>query len=300
MKPENHDASPLKAELQAFYSALLMSHPSNIITLRYDCETIKNLVDFFSRPRLTQRQILKTPNYPLVKAIMTRIGEIDTPINYVKIPRVLNEADIPSKTARQRQDTQTHMIQHPAKNDYQVVHNEERTNTYPRKLLKQQRQHMISAKTNQKVGNLWGEKITSRINHTLTLRAIDKCLDRTNSMDTTNYLCQTFRTSLNQCNLQTLDKRAHYKGSLLENDFCLRCGKNITEDQDHLFECEHSIQASEEIYERGIELFHSELEKDSDKCVRESANRALVSLGISPQNILMNTFCAGILNKKGY
>jgi hypothetical protein len=41
-KPESHDPSAIKAELEGLYGALLFAHPSNRITFRYDCEDIKN------------------------------------------------------------------------------------------------------------------------------------------------------------------------------------------------------------------------------------------------------------------
>ena len=123
MKPEQYDASPLKAELQAYYSGLLLCHPGTEVTLRYDCEEIKNLVDLFNKPRLTQRIILKTPHYPLVNAINLRIEEIGSPITYIKIPRVLNEADLPSKTARMSQETAVHKVQHTEQHDFQIIYN---------------------------------------------------------------------------------------------------------------------------------------------------------------------------------
>jgi len=298
MKPEQYDASPLKAELQAYYSGLLLCHPGTEVTLRYDCEELKNLVDLFNKPRLTQRIILKTPHYPLVNAIKRRIEEIGSQITYIKIPRVLNEADLPSKTARMSQETAVHMVQHTEQNDFQIIFNGAKTNQYPRKLLKDARQMIITTKNNQKVGNLWAPILTSNINHKVTLQALDMNLDRQNSLDSTLFKCQAFRMTIVHRNIQTLDKRAHFFGSYFENDFCMRCDGKITEDHAHIWECQHTINSEEQIFERGIELFQQAVETKSLICRRESAYRAVTTLGLSPNTILSSPLCSGIITRK--
>jgi hypothetical protein len=150
---------------------------------------------------------------------------------------------------------------------------------------------------NRKMGNLWKDKLTSRINHTATLLAIDLCLDRVNSMDSTLFKCQSFRTVILQFNLQTLDLRAYYNGSLFENDFCMRCDENITEDHDHVWDCQDTIRKSEEIYDRGLEILQNELEKRSVLSHKQSALRTIQALGINPQTLLVSPLGRGVVTQ---
>jgi hypothetical protein len=151
---------------------------------------------------------------------------------------------------------------------------------------------------NAKIGNLWTNILNSRINHAATLQAIDMCLDRQNSMDSTLFKCQTFRMNTVQRNLQSLDKTAYYNGSLLENDYCMRCNKNITEDHEHIWECDDTVKNQEDIYERALELFHDAVEKSSSVCRREAANRTVCALGISPETTLSNPLTSGIVTRR--
>jgi hypothetical protein len=92
-----------------------------------------------------------------------------------------------------------------------------------------------------------------------------------------------------------MEKCAHYTNSLFENDHCMRCDEGITEDQNHIWECVKTELESKDIYERAIELFHAANAASSIIPNRESANRTVLALGISPQTIVSSPLCRGII-----
>jgi hypothetical protein len=114
-------------------------------------------------------------------------------------------------------------------------------------------------------------------------------------MDTTLFECETFRWNTIHRNLQVMEKCAHYTNSLFENDHCMRCDEGITEDQNHIWECVKTELESKDIYERAIELFHAANAASSIIPNRESANRTVLALGISPQTIVSSPLCRGII-----
>jgi hypothetical protein len=71
----------------------------------------------------------------------------------------------------------------------------------------------------------------------------------------------------------------------------------ITEDHEHIWECDNTRELEEEIYERAAEIFLDATEKRSILCCRESANRTILALGISPQSTLTNPLCSGIVTR---
>jgi hypothetical protein len=78
----------------------------------------------------------------------------------------------------------------------------------------------------------------------------------------------------------------------------MRCDENITEDHDHIWQCQNTIEQEEDIYERAVELFHDELEATSILCCREDANRTMSALGLSPRTILETPLTSGIITRK--
>jgi hypothetical protein len=100
-------------------------------------------------------------------------------------------------------------------------------------------------------------------------------------------------------NLQTLDITTTFKSSLFENNYCLRCTpedapeNGITETNDHIWECTETKKLSHQIYNRTTELIHSTLQNELTN--RETINNAISHFRITPQTILSDPLCRGLI-----
>ena len=298
-KPTNNNPSAHKAELNALYTALIHVHRHNKVCIKYDCQEAIDNITKFQGSSFTQRQKLKTKDYPLVQAIVILMNDLDHPVIFTKIPRANNIADAPSRKARLEPETPIIKIleKHQSSHDYQMIASGKSISSYPRHLITDTQQQKIQYSNDIKVNNLWGNKLQSRIHHKLTAKTITAGLDRKNHLDSNLFRIQTFRINIQQRNIQTMDIRKRFTNSIFEDALCMMCENAITEDQDHAWKCSHTIDQKQDILNRAKHII---LNNECNKTTLISPgiiNRAFTLLGLTPQSILKTPLTRGIITK---
>jgi ribonuclease HI len=209
-QPTKHNPSANKAELAAIYMALLISHPSNRITLNYDCEGPMNDIHLFQKYSFTQRLKLKTKDFPLVQAIVILLDKFDHSVTFNKIPRAHNSADAPAKIAREM-NLPTLQIRddHQSANQYQLTQINCPNNTYPWRLINESHQSRMQETNDATLKRLWKNRTTSEIDCERTLQVATTGLDRKNHLDANLYQVQTHVINLHSETSKQWSSAAH-------------------------------------------------------------------------------------------
>jgi ribonuclease HI len=233
--------SSTKPELYAIYGALLQTSPPTELTIFTDSQTSLDLINRFTTTTLSDREIIKTPNYGILEAIQSEFNKFETTPTIQKVRAhiglPLNElADRVAKDAVHNPhlgpiEYLSKRLTRPQHRQLHIFLNNVRQELYPGTIIRKRHLMDNTTKLHTKLQQIWGDTIN--IERTLTCTRTG--MGRKHKLDASSTAEHKFRINLITRKLHSLTNSTKYRQTM--DPTCRRC-KLQAEDYEHIFACQ--------------------------------------------------------------
>jgi ribonuclease HI len=291
------DASSTKAELHGIYTALLKCKDDNKILLHLDSQVAIQQIHKMLTQDLTERELLKIPNYGLLTAIKQEIHRLEFEPTIYKVKahsgiRLNERADRKANEGRQvpidqRTDIIISRLPESERNKAYIYHKYQRTETYPSRIIKTQSNQTQTAASEDKLNRIW----ELDMDYKRTIQLTKFGMGRTNT-ETTKLSEHKFRINIINNLMHTMERATEW--NQISDNRCRRCN-TIPETQRHILECQVTKERHPLIIQQAITFFelrykHIRIPKD----IKNIYNLFDI-IGLTDINILRTPIASGIL-----
>jgi exonuclease III/ribonuclease HI len=283
-KPTDTNPSSTKAELHGIFAALTRVPSTAIVNIYTDSKAAIAAIQGFQKAHTTRLK-LKYTNNEILEAILRRTHTFTYPPSYYWIKghstyEYNNMADHEANEAAKSLDTTSPQITLTNYTTLRAV--EQPIGIYPGTAIKNQSHNTHKTRTNDNIRNLWGPLSNDAINRTCR---ITRMLPKQNRLDATYTTEHKFRLQTVYQTLPTL-ARLHTQDIYQQQPTCQRC-ESETEDYDHIWHCETTIEQLPTLYSETRKLFMDKHKKQRNlthifhvitNCLKWNDNTAFLSL----------------------